>query len=366
MPLGVFSETTARTIWDLFMLLCYLLACVLMFRAFAPTPTIQIGLSALAPLFHPWRENISRGQAYPLLLLLLVVGSLLTFRPRAIRPGSEPARNGRAELAAGLAFGLFAVIKLYYAAILLLPFLFWRRWRVMTSSVLLFAGAAAVTVVLWGSEQWIRAIGFAVTWRERPESAVTAYQTLNSWLTHLLRYDATYNPGPVADMPDLVGWLWWAAAALLVGLTCSTLLLRRSSTDAVPAHSHSIEGLLPMALVVPLALVLAPVAEDYHFVLVLFSLLVAFRFIWDMYTTNRVEARERPHVATYAYMGIFLLSALLLGAPWRFNVPDVQGWKSLVFYPRLYGALMLWALVMVLLVRGRRYSAPQIRHISEP
>ena len=100
-----------------------------MFRALAPTRTIEIGLWALAPLFHPWRENISRGQAYPLLLLLLVVGSLLSVRQYGIRPGSEPARNGRAELAAGLALGVFAVVKLYYAAILLLPALFWRRWR---------------------------------------------------------------------------------------------------------------------------------------------------------------------------------------------------------------------------------------------
>ena len=29
LPLGVFSETTARTIWDVLMLLCYILACAL-------------------------------------------------------------------------------------------------------------------------------------------------------------------------------------------------------------------------------------------------------------------------------------------------------------------------------------------------
>lgn len=364
LPLAVFSETTARTIWDVSMLLCYILACALLVRALAPNRTIEIGLWVLAPIFHPWRENISRGQAYPLLLLLLAVGPLLNFRRHEIQPESGSAREGRAEFAAGLAFGLFAVVKLYYAAILLLPALLWRRWRMLIVSVAFFAVAAVVTVVLWGSEQWVRAIGFAITWRDRPESAVTAYQTLNSWLTHLLRYNATYNPGPIADLPALVAWLWWAGAGVLVALTCWILYGHRAVKVRGPVNFT--QELLPMALVVPLALVLAPVAEDYHFVLTLFSLLVVVRVLWDMYTSESAGNSVRTRLPIAAGVGAFFVSAVLLGAPWRFNVPGVEGWRALLFYPRLYGALTLWALIMGLLIAARRSAAFPNRDISPP
>ena len=221
-----------------------------------------------------------------------------------------------------------------------------------------------VTVVLWGSEQWVRAIGFAVTWRDRPETAVTAYQTLNSWLSHMYRYDATYNPGPLADLPALVGWLWWAGAAVSVALTCSILYLHASAHDVL--RNASVQGLLPTALVVPLALILAPVAEDYHFVLVLFSLLVVFRYFWDMYTIDEIQPGIHQRVEVLAFASLFLISAVLLAAPWQFNVSGVEGWKSLLYYPRLYGALMLWAIIIALLVRERRFSALRTRHISQP
>ena len=350
LPLAVFSDSTARTIWDLLMLLCYILACALLFRALAPTRTIEIGLWALAPLYHPWRENISRGQVYPLLLVLLVVGSLLS-----VRQGLEPARNSRTVLVAGLAFGLIAILKFYYAAILPLPILFWRRGRTLTAAALVFAGAALVTLALWGSELWVRAIGFAVTWRDRPESGVTAYQTLNGWLTHLLRYDATYNPGPVADLPAVIGWLWWTGTAALIALTCLALYLHHRTSWVLAVAP--VERLLPMALLVPLGPVLAPVAEDYHFVLVLFSLVVVGRLLWDMYAKAKSNYDALGQAVALTFAGLFLLSALLLGAAWRFNVPDVEGWKSLLYYPRLYGALLLWGLATALLVRGRRSPA---------
>jgi len=362
LPLAPFSETTARTIWDLLMLLCYILPCAILFHALAPTRTIEIGLWALAPVFHPWRENISRGQAYPLLFLLLVVGAVLGLRHHDTQSQTESQRTGRNQIVAGLAFGLFAIVKLYYAAILLLPVLFWRRWRLLITAIALFVFAAVATIALWGSEQWVRALGFAVTWRDRPESAVTAYQTLNSWLTHLLRYDATYNPGPVVNVPALVGWLWWAGALVMLSLTGWALYIHRRVAGT--RSGTFAQGLLPMALMVPLALVLAPVAEDYHFVLALFSILVVMRALWDIYA--RQFAEDEPHARRPLLAATITLFAavLLLGAPWRFNVAGVEGWRSLLYYPRLYGALMLWALVMGLLIGERRSAAVPTPDIS--
>jgi hypothetical protein len=364
LPLAAFSETTARTIWDLLMVVCYILACAILFRALAPTRTIEIGLWALAPLFHPWRENISRGQAYALLFLLLVVGAVRGLRRHGAETQTESRPVGRTQIVAGLAVGLFAIIKLYYAAILLLPALFWRRWRLLITAITLFVFAAIVSIALWGSEQWVRALGFAVTWRDRPESAVTAYQTLNSWLTHLLRYDATYNPGPVVNMPGLVGWLWWAGAVVMLALTGWALFVHRRVAGT--GSETFAQGLLPTALVVPVSLVLAPVAEDYHFVLVLFPLLVLGRTIWDTYTQETVGGGSRARLCIVLGAITPFVALLLLGAPWRFNVAGVEGWRSLLYYPRLYGALLLWALVMVLLIAERRSAAVPTPDISRP
>jgi hypothetical protein len=346
------------------MLVCYILACALLIRALALPTIFALGLWALVPLFHPWRENIDKGQVYSLVLLLLVIAGLLGFtrvewkRRKILTP----------QIVSGLAFGLIAVLKLYYATLLILPVLLYRRWRILLGAAVLFATAAAITVVLWGPDMWVTSIGYAITWRERPETAVTAYQTLNSVLTHMLHYDVTLNPGPVADVPGLVGWLWWAGAALILAATCVTLWLTRrnyelpmtnygsiGNSSLVIRNSSVARSLLPLALMVPVALVLAPAAEDYHFVLTLFPLLIAGTTLWENYLGSRLHPTgygwRTTHYAIAA--SVLALSALLLATSWEFNVHGVVGWHSLLYYPRLYGSLLLWLLIMALMIARR-------------
>jgi hypothetical protein len=371
LPLGPLSETTARNIMDVAMLCAYVAACALLFRALMLPPLIALGLWVLVPVFHPWRENISRGQVYPLILLLLVLGSTIGLRSFSRQTVDDSSRFRALEVASGFVLGLLAIVKLYYAA-LLLPAVIARRWWLFASATVTFAVAALITVALWGGELWSKAIGFAVTWRDRPESGVTAYQTLNSWLTHLLRYDATWNRGPVANMPGLVGWLWIAGAVVLVVLTCALLWIWWASSPATPAQL-----LLGPALVVPVALVLAPIAEDYHFVLAMLPLVVVGKVLWDS-TEYRVPSTEyrvesdggRSPVVVRRWSVLLatglLVAVLLLGAPWRFNVPDVEGWKALLYYPRLYGAIVLWLVVMGLIIVMRQPAAVPNRDISAP
>jgi hypothetical protein len=216
-----------------------------------------------------------------------------------------------------------------------------------------------VTLGFWGGDIWVKALGFAVTWHDRPESALTAYQTLNGWLTHLFRYNATFNQSPVANVPGLVGWLWWAVAAVLGTVTIVALWMAREHTMRSRARR-----LLAPALMVPLALILAPVAADYHFVLTLFPLLVAGMELWEVYGWSLRDPSsvlrppwQRPTIPLVVGGTVWLIALLLLAAPWRFNVPSVEGWQALVHYPRLYGALALWAVIIGLLLTGRRSVA---------
>jgi len=384
MPVAAFSETIARTIWDIGMLLCYIASCAILFRALMLPRVVALALWALVPLFHPWRENISWGQAYPLLLLLLVLGVVLALSNERrtdvggveIEPSRKDAERSWYGFLAGAAFGLMAVAKLYYGVVLLLPDLVFRRWRVLVGAIALFALGAVVTLVMWGGDLWVRAIGFSITWRDRPETAVTAYQTLNSLLTHLLRYDATFNRGPVANLPELANWLWWGGAVAMVAATIWVLWtfrnygsgsFIRSSTNYELRDSQPVDSSAPArlmlgsALIVPVALVLSPAALDYHFVLSVFPLLVTGKVLWDMYSGGRRSLLLAIGAAAW------LVAALLLGVPWRFNVfnvPDVEDWRTVLHYPRLYGAIILWALIAGLIVAGRRSPAAQSRGIS--
>ncbi|HST04812.1 MAG TPA: glycosyltransferase family 87 protein [Chloroflexia bacterium] len=357
LPLQGFSETTAYIIWDVLMILCYILACALLLRALSVPLTAALAIWALVPLFHPWRENISRGQAYPLLLLLLIVGAIVGFQQESAVPPSGKSALGSqgSQWVAGLAFGLIAVVKLYYAAIFLLEALFLRRGRLLAGAIGLFALAAAVTMVLWGVGFWAAPLQFALNWRDRPETAVTAYQTLNSLLTHLFRYDPTWNRGPVADVPQLIAWLWWPLVLAILAATCLILWVSSRHLDATP---RSVRAMLPVALTVPVGLILAPVAEDYHFVLTLFPLVLVGKVLWDMSTTVRERSSTanwlKVHRSYLVLVGLFAFSGILLGAPWRFNVPNVEGWHALLHYPRLYGSLLLWVVIAALIVVGPR------------
>jgi hypothetical protein len=296
LPLAAFSETAARSIWDVAMLGCLILACWALLRALALPLAPRLGVWALVPMFQPWLENIKWGQAYPLILALLVLGALgMSAAAVGEQPTREPSgegrHRGRVDVAAGVAYGLIAVVKLYYGALLVAPALVALRGRLLAAAAGVAALAAAVTVWLWGADLWTRALGFALSWHDRPEVALTAYQTLNSWLAHLLSYDAALNREPVANLPGLATVLWWVGAGLLGG--ASILVLRRARTYK---WSTPAQALLAPALVVPLGPVLAPIAEDYHFVLTMFPLLVAGTVLWEVYRRGPMSGAHRPRM----------------------------------------------------------------------
>jgi hypothetical protein len=331
LPLGLLSERAAHIVWTLVMLGCFLGALGWLARALGLSAPAALALGALAPLFHPWRENVARGQMYALVLLLAVGSAALMMR------GARPAGAGR-SLAAGALLGGLGLAKLYYATVLLLPSLARRRARVLAAAGAALGLTVAVTLILWGAAPWESAIRAALGWRERPETAVTAYQTLNGLLSHLLRDDAQWNPGPALRAPGLVAPLWWALAGGLV--VASGLTALRGATARAPGTPA--EALLLPALAATLAPLIAPIAEDYHYTLALFPLVVAAVAIGGR------RGRRETRVALAA----LLVATVLLAAPWRFNVPSVGGWHALLYYPRVYGALLLWALLSLLLWRA--------------
>jgi hypothetical protein len=80
------------------------------------------------------------------------------------------------------------------------------------------------------------------------------------------------------------------------------------------------------------AILLSPVAEDHHYVLALLPLAVAASAV-----ARRTTWRRGVDVV------VIIIAAALLALPWPFNAP-IEGWAALAYYPRVYGALLLWSL----------------------
>jgi len=326
LPFGLLPEATAYTLWTALGIASVLLAVLLLVRAFEPSTVALLGVIAVLPLFQPLRWNFTVGQEFAFVLLALV-GAAVAHRAR-----------WRDSAVAGASHGALAILKLYYGLALLVPAAIQRRWRFVAVAAGVISVAVALSTLIVGIDGWRVWIETSIGWRGRPETTVTAYQTLNSLFGHLFRLEPGWNEGPVLDAPILAEALWWSSVAALG--TVSVVVVRRTRI-AGPSDGRSMaRSLVPLAIFVPVALVASPIAEDYHYVLGLFPVIVC----------GAILFRERPS-SVPAWL-CFLGAIALIAPPWPFNQQPVYGWWALLFYPRVYGALLLWLALLAL--RGSR------------
>ena len=340
LPLGPLSEAQARDAVVVLGLVALLAAVAVLARTLALPLAGAFALGALAAWFRPVRHDVEWGQVFTILLLCGAAGASVELGRSAV--------NARL---AGVAFGLAAVLKLPYGAVLLLPALARAHWRVVASAAAVVAIAVAVSVVLWGPQPWIAWAGALPGWRARPEASVPALQTIYGLLVHLFRFDARWNPDPVADLPLLADALWVVAGAVLVGATW--IAIRRAATTADPDHALR---LIPIGLAVLLGPLLIPGVEDHHYLLAIMPLAAVSKLVLDdLAAAARGDAPGAGprQFATSLVAGAVLVAAVaLLGHDWRFNVASAPGWAGVFQYPRVAGALLLWALGLWLLWRG--------------
>ena len=149
-----------------------------------------------------------------------------------------------------------------------------------------------------------------------PIAAVPAHQTVNGFFQHLFRYDAVWNPSPVFDASSL-------AVTGLIGVTVALMAVTLLRARSLPASRALGAG-------AALSVVLSPLAEQYHFLVVLAPLSVA--------ASLRLDLRR---AALFALAGAMLTVDLPFKSPALWN-----GATALLAYPRLYGALIVWGLLV--------------------
>jgi len=313
-PFALLPLQPAHTLWLWFNLLALLLGLALLLltcqRLTPPRPRWWWPLLlAFALSFRPALANFEVRQS------IIIFFCLFAFSLWGLL-------NRRAWLA-GLPLGLAFILKTTGLSLWFL-LLLQRRWTALAW------GLAAILVVALASLPWI---GLA-TWQAyagvvtaiiagSPIKAVTAYQTTAGLLTHLFQYDPTWNPQPVYHWPLLASLL-----TLLISLAALALTFW-------PGRDRRTAPFFFAALL-PLSVVLLPVAEEHHFVILLISIFI-------LLNTTSLTAK------TLLSLDILLLglAVLLLIAPVPYKDPALSpGWLALLAYPRLYGGWLIWLVAL--------------------
>lgn len=284
-----------------------------------PSLSLKIAFLAFALFFQPTLANFEVSQS---IIFFFGLFTLALF-------GLTGGRQSLGGLGLGLAFILKTTgVTLWFLLLLR------HRWRAFGWGIVTMMIVAGLSLPWIGLATWQAYVEAILKVSDSPTKAVTAYQTTAGFLTHLFQFDPTWNPSPLYHWPALAGGLTWLITGISLGLT---LWLGRK--EVVPLS-------LLFATLLPLSVILLPVAEEHHFVILLISIFI---LIADLI----------PAVVLPSTDGILLtLALLLLALPFPYENPSLsQGWLALLAYPRLYGGWLLW-LVAVRRMRSKStYSA---------
>jgi hypothetical protein len=305
LPLSGLDYTGARIAWTLFSLICLVGAGGWLLWLLGLRGAIIPGFIALLLLYQPLYANFHLGQVYVLLLGLLVL--------------AWHGYRQRDALFLGVALGLMFVLKTACAPLWLLLAV-QRRWRALAWAM------ATVLLVAVGSLPWLGVGAWRTYFRllaefnAQPWLAVTAYQTQLSLWRHLFSFDARWNSAPLFAMPALGVWLPWLtlALALAIGIYRTRTMKRADLT---------------FASFVILSIILSPVSLDYHYTFLLLPIAILLA---------RGRQQPSPLAQVALAVAVFLIAADL---PYRSQQLEAGAW-ALLAYPKLYGAVALWGLML--------------------
>jgi hypothetical protein len=303
-PLAVFPYAEVRMVWTVASLMLWLLAVYWLARTVGLGGLWTPALLCVAALFQPAVENLRHGQFHVLVLVLFLV--------------AWHGQRRRRPAATGASLGVAVASKA--AGVALWPFLLaTRQWRALTWAAFTFLGIAAASIPLLGIEAWPAFIERAGQWAAAGPVTVTAYQSVPGLVRRLTVEDARLNPSPLLDLGTAGITLSWIAVA---GLLAYSLLV-------APRHPPP----RVFAAFVALGLAISPVSIDYHYVVAILPLVVLLSLHRD---------------ALFSSAGLLTVCALAiigLDLPYR-SARLADGWITVFAYPKLYGALILWWLLL--------------------
>jgi Glycosyltransferase family 87 len=333
-PVAFLSPTEAKWAWTALSALFWLSGAWLLARLLQrdKEPLLTV-MAAASTLYWPLLDDFRQGQVYSFLFLLLAMHLALLLRRR--------------PWVAGVPLGLMLATKLAGGWLCLL-LLATRRWRTVLTAGATSLACAAFFSLLFGFEAWAPFLRELPVLVSSPKRYVSAYQTVGGLFGHLFAFDPTWNPHPLFDCQlAAIGCTVVAAGVLLAW----TLRFHRAADGALEAQA------LSLAMYGSLSVSMTPVAANYHYMLVLPTLMIAW---W--YALEREPFRARS-VAALA------LATLLLEIPQNvYTTGRLQsGWLAIFAYPKVYGAIGLWLWTGRTLEERQRRSclAPGLWHVDQ-
>lgn len=266
LPLTFLHLAAATRAWYCLNIVLLLLTAAMLARILrVPARTATFILLLLSALcFTPSLQCLTDGQITIALLALWTLGVLLYQRHK--------------PLSAGAVFALAAAIKLT-PAIVLLPFLIWRRWRALMG----FGVASAVLIL---ASLWINSLSACATYVQRVLPAMSGaipYATNYSLSAATQRVLLLFQTGAVAAMPSPAPPATVLAGRIVsLGVLClfALLLWRRR---------HSLQT-SEEALVLGLLALLAPVISPVSWFHAYATAFLAFALLWWDALTSSISA----------------------------------------------------------------------------
>ncbi|MCH8144307.1 MAG: DUF2029 domain-containing protein [Gemmatimonadetes bacterium] len=310
-PLTILDYRGARVVWTAVSLLLLIATSVWLVRSLNIREGWVPGFFCFVFLYQPVYENLSHGQMYVLVLVLL---SLAWQGYSAVRAGLL-----------GTTLGALFVTKT--AALMMWPLLLvQRQWRALMLGAVTILVVAVGSLPVMGINVWKVYLGKAAALPSNPLLAVTAYQTQLSFFRHLFVFQDPAIGEPIANLPFLGAVFPWIGVAVLLGIS-AFVAYRCGKSDLI------------FAAFVLISLILSPVSLDYHYVIALLPIAI---LLADL--QKKMVSRD----------GLVLMAgALLIGAdlPYR-ALRLTNGAWALFAYPKLYGGLLLWGLALTRSLRG--------------
>ena len=285
------------------------------------------GVSAARPYWYaaafiaePVQENLIQGQAY----IVVALGFVFFLK----------WWNDDREAPAGVMLaGLFAYKSI---GVVLWPLaLITGRWRVFAWGIAALAVMIALTWPIIGLDGWLAYLNsMQQVLTTRPIRATT-YQSLQGFFQHLFSAGGNFGT-PIWALP--VGTVRSICSVLVLGFTLVTFYLAARHRDDELAVGASIL----------LCIFLVPLSQAYTYIVAFVPIALLFR---------RLRGASLRWDVAALWFGA---AAIMLPTPYR-SARLIDGWASVIAYPKLYGALVLWGLCIMLMAQKERSAASSDR-----
>jgi hypothetical protein len=310
LPLAWLSPQAAKEIWTALLVIFLFISTIILLNVFDVNYRTVFGFLFLSTpfLFYPAYYNIALGQVYILILLLFSI-SIYGLK-----------KNNAWLVSIPLAL---IILTKGYGLIPLMFLIIFKKWKESLIAIAFVISAIIITIPLITTETWgiyyqkvFLGVGFDSF------SSNVAYQTINGLMRHIFIYDPVYNSNSLLNLNNnIVNGLVFVTGLFVLAF----IIFQNRKENFVLLYIAAIS----------LNLILAPVAEEYHYVLFLPLIFLLGNFYYDNLKRLKIG------------FAFFVLSFILLAAPLPYK--SLQYSKFPVFllaYPKLYAGITMLVLAL--------------------